>query len=205
VEGAGLIITASGFGVDIPLNPGRYVFSVSAVGFDAVSYEVEVGEGQRRTLAVELGARTTPVQHDGMMLRRSATPSLEMPATSPAILEPAPRDRSSTLRTAGTITLGVAASSLIVSLVAGYATIRNKQTLETICPKQDECPPAGMSVAESADTIAVLATATFASSIALAAGGVTLLLVAGSSGERASTGSGSRGTILHAALSGALP
>ncbi|HEY3493679.1 MAG TPA: hypothetical protein VGK73_03290 [Polyangiaceae bacterium] len=199
VEGAGMTIPDAGLGVTIPLNPGKYVFRLISPGSYPREYSIELHESERRTLVFAPGRAIS---------ERTPAAARVTEARASTALHAEPRResaRSHTLRTAGTIALGVAASSLIASMAAGFSALKNKDAVQQLCTSDGDCPPAGVSAARAGESAATIATVTFVASVALAAGGVTLLLVAGSSRERGPTPSSSRAPVLHATLSGILP
>lgn len=167
VEVAGLRVTPSAFGVAIPLNPGRLVLRVFAPGFEMRAYEVTLAAGEKAELVVDPG----PKLAEAVLRPREPRPSHVSPL-------PVRRESSHSLRTAGMIGLGAAGSALIGSLVAGYLAAHNKHTMDRECDASSACSAAGLSAARSGQRFASLATASFAVSVAFAAGGTTLLLIA---------------------------
>lgn len=191
VEVAGLSVTPSAFGVAIPLNPSRLTLRVFAPGFDPRVYELVLTEGQRAELVIELGAKQSEPAPRASRRELSVTPPPALPPSNPA------------LRSSGMISLGVAGSALLGSLLAGYVALRNQHTVEGECDAGGACSEAGLSAARSGKRFASLATASFALSVAFAAGGTTLLLVANARPTpSASSGPGATSPQLAASLQG---
>lgn len=194
VEVTGLSVTPSAFGVAIPLNPGRLSLRVFAPGFEPRVYDLVLTEGQRVELVVEPGAKQSASEP------RSARRAL--PITPPPVLPAS----NQPLRVSGIIGLGLAGSALLGSLLAGYVALRNQNTVEEECDASQACSEAGLSAARSGKRFASLATASFAFSVAFAAGGTTLLLVGSARpAPNASPGSGSSAPQLAASLQGSWP
>jgi hypothetical protein len=193
VEVAGLSVTPSAFGVAIPLNPSRLSLRVFAPGFETRVYELVLAEGQKAELLVEPGAKQGEPASRPTRREPPPPPPPALPASNQA------------LRVSGVIGLGLAGSALLGSLMAGYVAMRNQHTMEEECDASRACSEAGLSAARSGERFATLATASFALSVAFAAGGTTLLLVASRPTPHTGSGPGSSAPQLAASLQGSWP
>lgn len=160
----GVRITESGFGVPIPLDPGRHRVEIDAPGFITRHGVVTLDEGGSLTLGVQpLLPGPVPAPVDG----GASTPSAHRSDTA-----------ASVRRTSGIIVLGVAGAALTTSLATGLAVLDRKQTKDAECDVGG-CSQAGIDAAEQGKTLATISTASFLACAALAGAGVVLLVFDG--------------------------
>jgi len=158
VKSGELSITASGFGVPIPLNPGSHVFEVSAPGRVPRRYQVTLAEGDQRVLRIQ------------------APPARDLAPPAPARESRQPSDSAHvSQRSWGIVALGVAGSALLSSLALGLQAVNAKQAMEADC-QGNSCGDAGMQASERGAALARASNITFIGGLALAGVGATLLI-----------------------------
>jgi hypothetical protein len=110
-------------------------------------------------------------------------PAAPPPATDthPPPAEP----RSSPLRTAGFVAIGVGGAAIVGGVITGLMAKGKQSDLESACPDKSHCPTANQSTADSAKSLATITNVLFIGGGVLAAGGGGLVIV-GKPSEEAS-------------------
>jgi hypothetical protein len=129
------------------LDPGHHVVVASAGGREG-KQEVDLREGETKTVAVELS---------------SAAPPAEAAVVPPPS---APEEREATASPRGPRTLmwagfGVAGVGLVAGLVTGYLSLQKKSDLDSACTPDKRCPPSTYDELDSANTLATVSTVSF--------------------------------------------
>jgi len=130
---------AAAFGIALPLDPGAHELVVSAPGFEARSFKIQLTEGQTQILGVSPG-------------RALGTNTQAVPAAAPMKTEEAPKGRADT-RTLGFALGGVGVAGLGVGAVAGLMVLGKQHTVDAECHPDKSCTSAGLSAASSGQTL----------------------------------------------------
>ncbi len=144
--------------VPLPVDPGLHVLVVRAPGHEDRRYEIDLREGQRRELVLEVGAE-----------KKSAA-SQETPEAKksvPAQPPPAKADVSDNLYrppVLGYALLGAGAAAAVVGTIAGIGALNKKSKMDDDCSTQGGqrvCGPAGLDAADSGKTFATVSNVAF--------------------------------------------
>jgi hypothetical protein len=133
---------SAAFGVALPLEPGAHELVVSAPGFEARTFQLQLAEGEARALSVAPGNRAAAAP-------ASAPPSL---AKEPVKREES-ADSGSSRRTLGFVLGGVGVAGLGAGAVAGLLSIGKQHTVSAECQPDKSCTSAGVSAAHSGRTL----------------------------------------------------
>jgi tetratricopeptide (TPR) repeat protein len=148
----GVELASLSLATPLPVNPGRHAVVVRASGRAEATYDVELREGEHRTLVVA-------------------------PGPAPSVSADSPKSRSSTLRTTGWITAGAGAASLGAGLVAGALALERSVVVHDHCDDTNTCDGRGLDALASSKELGAIATVTLAAGAALIAAGVVFLLI----------------------------
>jgi hypothetical protein len=133
---------SAAFGVALPLEPGAHELVVSAPGFEARTFQLQLTEGEARSLSVTPG--------NAKAAARASAP----PITAK---EPAKHDDStasgSNRRTLGFVLGGVGVAGLGAGAVAGLLSLGKQHTVSAECQPDKSCTSAGVSAAHSGRTL----------------------------------------------------
>ena len=171
----GNVVRDESFGEPIPVNPGTLELVVDAQGRERVTKSVQLEAGATQEIVVEAGAEL-------------AKPDVGGVVTKPGASKPSP------LRTAGIIVGGVGVASLIAGTVTGLVALSNAGIYRERCVKNgtvdaqgnpaDACTQSGLDAGHCSDTFAMVSTITFIAGGVLAAGGLTMILIAPKVGKK---------------------
>lgn len=155
------------------LDPGVHVLEATAPGLRPWRLEIEVSEGEHRTVAI---------------------PELEVEPIAPQVGPPAPLRATPptgdvrTQAVAGWAVAGVGAASVVTGVVFGLvANARNDEARQQWCSNVD-CEPRGVQLIEEAKSAALVSTFMVIGGAAAIAGGLGLALTAPRSTPRSSAG-----------------
>lgn len=131
----------------------------------------------------------TPVKADapGDDATKSAAATARMEPTS-AVTDEGTREGRSPLRTAGFVTVGVGAVGLVVGGVFGAMAMSKNDEAASLCEGKACSSPRALELTDSARSSAGVSTAAFVVGGVLAAGGVTLILLAPKAREGTASG-----------------
>ncbi|HVH46086.1 MAG TPA: hypothetical protein VM925_27240, partial [Labilithrix sp.] len=146
----GVELASLSLGSPLPVNPGHHVIVVRAVNHADASYEVDLREGEQRTLVVAPGLSASPKE---------------------------PKPRSSPLRTTGWATAGVGAGALAVGLVTGAIALERSFVVHDHCSDVNLCDDTGMNALATSKQFGGIATVTTIAGAALIATGVVLVIL----------------------------
>ncbi len=124
------------------VDPGTHTVQVFVAGFKPVSREVEVVEGEKKVLDIEL----------------------EMSVVEVDLVDPwgggarSPGDNQGVLSTLSWVGFSAGALGLLVAVPTGIFAISAKNTLEDECPRSPVCPPEKQSELDTAKTVAHVST-----------------------------------------------
>ncbi len=149
-------------GTAVPVDPGTYVVTMTADGFESFEREIEVdGDGDRVT--VELG---------------NLDPSDEGPVEKPPIDAP----EGSALGTTGWVLVGVGGASLLLSMGMGVAAAVQRDAADEECDGRF-CTDEGLDMHDTSRMYATVSTVAVFLGIASAGVGIALVVAAPSPNE----------------------
>lgn len=149
-------------GTDIPVDPGKHVVVVEAVGLPNRRYEVMIEEGKRKTLRVEPGV---------------------LPPPAPVVADDPSR---TSRRVAGFVLGGVGLAGIVAGSITGGIALRDHSAAEKVCPTHKGCSDEVINLAERGKALSVTSTAAFAVGAVGLGIGVALVATSGKS-EKAPT------------------
>jgi hypothetical protein len=164
---------AGALGAPLPVDPGTHLIVVHVPNHQDRSFDITVSEGETKSL--ELAA--------GEPLPTSSSSSVE--PLAPVVDQPVPKKSGSPLRTVGFVVGGVGLAGLAAGVIGGLVAIEQNGESKNQCGASigqgnnpNLCTAAGKSARDSARSAGDFATAMFVAGGLLAAGGLTLVLVA---------------------------
>jgi hypothetical protein len=160
-------LSDASLGQEIPVDPGHHEVEVSADGFSTKRYAVDLGEGARQSIVVDLGAPPLPT---------STSPIVAMPERPPPTRVHAWTTRKTLAVTSG----GVGVVGLGVGIASGIAALtkKNDVTRTPGCTSSGACDGPGAlaqwtAARDDARTAATISTAAFiVGGATLAMGGI---------------------------------
>jgi hypothetical protein len=156
----GVALTGLSLSEPLPVNPGKHTVLVEDDGFEPNRFEVELAEGESKTLTVEPGK-----------------PLPDAPVKKPTTGVTLAAQESSPLRTAGWVGIALGGASLGVGLVTGGLSYERSRVVKDHCDASGVCDSDGLSALSSAKTYGGIATVTTLVGIGVLGAGVVLLLV----------------------------
>jgi hypothetical protein len=178
VKVGGAPLSSALIGVERPTDPGTHEIVATAPGYLEARSSVTLAEGGHQSVALALpldpnAKPATPPPADTIPPGGTLTP--------PPGAEPPPEPQSSSgTKTLGYVLLGVGGVGIVAGSVTGIMAIGAKGDLD--CP-ENRCAGKEGDDLESAKTIAMVSTISFAVGIPAAAVGVVLLVTGGSKSE----------------------
>jgi hypothetical protein len=179
----------------VGVDPGAHRLVVSAPGMRESSATVAIGERQQLEVPVRLeaadgerAAAASPPSAAPPLPAGATTSSLSLPPASSAETGPAPAGGASPWRTIGLVTAGAGVVALGLSgYFALQAKSKNDQSNSSGCV-QDNCTAGAAATRQDALSAASASTVSFVVGAVLAAGGITLWLLAPSAGSAPNVG-----------------
>ena len=162
---------SAAFGIALPLDPGAHQLLVSAPGFATRAFEIQLAEGEARTLVVTPGAATGAV-----------SPAVSAPA-EPHASHDAASAGSPGRRTLGFVLGGVGVAGLSLGTVAGLMVLSKKSAVDDGCHPDKSCTNAGLDAARSAHDLQIVANVSWVVGAAALGAGAYFLLTSGSSSK----------------------
>ena len=138
----GIELRTAGLGVALPVDPGSHTLAIEAPGHLKASMNVQLEEGQRKEIVVELGPKKPEPE--------AAVPK-PAPPTSGRIDVPPPD------RTLAWISGGIGVAGIATSLVTGALAISSQRTMDDHCDGH-LCDAQGLDAASSGRTYATVST-----------------------------------------------
>ena len=163
------------WGMPIPTDPGAHVVEVTVKGYEPFHARVVVA-AQRDRAVIRVPALRPLAQPPG-----GAQPA--QVSSSPA---PAPAEPTSARRPIAIGALVAGGAALGVGVVFGVLAAGQASTADDLCPRSPCADRRGLDANDKAHTFATVSTIGFIASGALAAGGITLLLLPAASPAPAS-------------------
>jgi hypothetical protein len=159
-------LARSDLGVATTMDPGEVRVKVTAPGRQEKLAVVTLGEGESKTIEVEVGA-PVPV-----------TPTKPVEANA-SLTTQAPSSRTDIKRTVAFVSLGVGGASLIVGGVTAVLAASKASTVKDHCDENYLCDSEGVSAASSGRLFAPLSTVTLIAGVVLVGAGTYLYLTSG--------------------------
>jgi hypothetical protein len=160
------------FGISLPVEPGSHELVVSAPGFAARSFQIQLTEGEARSLVVSPGAAPSPAA---------------LPLDAPASSDPARPEQStgsaSSRRTFGFALAGVGVAGLGVAAITSVMVVSKKSAVDADCQVDKSCTSAGLNAAHSGQTLEVVSNVGWVVGAAALGTGAYFLLTTGSSSK----------------------
>ncbi len=184
IERDGLKLPAESVGVEVPIDPGKHKFTVSAPGYRTSTVEHKFEEGKKHAVTLELVEEP-----------KAAVPPAAGPTKLPTA--PPPEPEMSPMLPAGIALASVGAAGLIVSAVTGGLAFSDHSQVKTLvdsgqCSGSGDrisCPPALQQQAEDAidrgETLSLVSTVSLFAGAAVAATGVVLIAVGATASDEA--------------------
>jgi len=168
-------------GVSLPVDPGHHRFVVRAPGREDGVVELDVAQGESRTVALEVGRATGG---------KPATPRTEAsahpPPPAPAPISP-PKAQGSSQAPWGYVAAGIGGAALITGVVATLAVSSAASSYKDHC-RDGICDGDGMDAASRGKTWSLVAPIAFGVAAIGLGGGAYLLLTRPSPGTATSAG-----------------
>jgi hypothetical protein len=185
-------VASSVVGVALPADPGAHVVEVTAPGFLKATSSLKLvpNAGQTVTLDLKRDPAAPVVTTTPASARAASTASESKPKAHPSESPPA-NETSSTNKTLGWVSYGVAAVGLGVGIAFGQSAMKDEKELRGACPNQ-VCSPEDKDSLEFAKTKGTIATIGFVTAGAGLALGTVFLLTAPSSSSGSARGSHAR-------------
>jgi hypothetical protein len=173
----GIPLAEGALGVPLPVDPGGHVVEATAPGHRPGRWDLEVPEGRRADVAVQL----EPIPTSAF----SAPDDVFAPTAPPRDAGPRPG------LVAGVVLAGVGVAGLAVGAVAGAGAIDADGDIGALGCDGDAltCPSASsrdlaQSISDRGSTMATVSTVSFVAGGLLAAAGVTLIVLDGTAADR---------------------
>lgn len=183
----GVELPLEGLGQKMPLDPGKHTFEVSAPGFTTETRSLDAKEGEALELTVELKPAPEPAVEPPGLPPTVPTPPTPQPAPVPGA---APAGGPSALLVAGGVLSGVGALTLAVSAITGGLAASDRGTLDDLVASEtcsesgavitcdsSEARAAAQEAIDRGQPLALTSTATLFAGAAIAATGLTLIIV----------------------------
>ena len=158
------------FGIPLPVEPGSHELVVSAPGFAARSFQIQLAEGEVRSFVVSPGAAPSP----------SAMPPAVPASSSPARTEQEVAGSASNRRTFGFALAGVGVAGLGVAAITSVMVVGKKSAVDAGCQADKSCTSAGLDAAHSGRTLEVVSNVGWVVGAAALGAGAYFILTSGS-------------------------
>jgi hypothetical protein len=136
-------------GKEHAVDPGRYTFVVRAPGRTDRVEEIDLREGERRTVVLEIDP--SPPTSPAPPTAPTPRPFLRPPLPAP------PRDEgTNSMATAGWIIGSIGATATTVGIATGIAVAVNAGIYDDHCDAQDRCDSEGLAAAERGQPLAIV-------------------------------------------------
>jgi hypothetical protein len=165
VEKDGVELGEASFGSWLPVDPGEHIFVVKTPNGGRQETKTTLAPGDKRELTLELppaGKSVPPITADPTEHTGGKTKQ--------------PQDR-----TLAWVALGIGGAGLVASAVTGAMVLSKKSTIDENC-EDTACNTEGKSAADSAQTLALISTVSFAVGVVGIGAGTWLMLGAGKDG-----------------------
>jgi hypothetical protein len=174
VRDGNIELGSAAFGVALPLDPGTHEFVVSAPAFESRSFQLQLAEGEARSLTVTPGNAQV------------AAPQAVIPVVASTPNKPNVPDENaggSSRRTFGLVIGGVGLAGLGVGAIAGLSSIAKQHTVQAQCQPDKSCTSAGLSAAHSGRTLEMVSNVGWIVGAGALGVGAYFLLTSGSTKE----------------------
>jgi hypothetical protein len=197
-----LVVTVDGrevadsvVGVALPADPGDHTVEVTAPGFLAATSSVKLAPSATQTVTLELkrDPNARPASSAAPLANKPVAPAAGAKPRARASDPSSEGTGSSTGKTLGYVSYGVAVAGLGVGIAFGQSAMQDERSLRDACPGR-VCSPEEKDSLEFAKTKGTIATIGFATAGAGVALGTVFLLTAPSSSSSATASAGQRRT-----------
>jgi hypothetical protein len=160
------------FGISLPVEPGSHELVVSAPGFAARSFQIQLAEGEVRSLVVAPGAPISP----------AVTPLAAASPSGPSQPEP-PAGSGSSGRTLGFALGGVGIAGLGVATITSIMVVSKKSAVDAGCHADKSCTSSALDAAHSGRTLEMVSNVAWVASAAALGASAYFLLTSGPSSK----------------------
>jgi len=162
------------FGISLPVEPGSHELVVSAPGFAARTFQIQLAEGEARSLVVSPGAPASP-----------EAIALVVPASSSSSSRPPeqPAQSGSSGRTLGFALGGVGIAGLGVAAITSIMVVNKKSAVDAGCQADKSCTSAGLDAAHAGRTLEIVSNVAWLVGAAALGAGAYFLLTNGPSSQ----------------------
>ena len=168
-----IALGAGSLGTELPIDPGKHVFVVTAPGRLPRRFEVQVGEGKSESVTVEPGAPAPDLPDRG--------PKGGPGTVGPPV--PVAGGGVGTVRAAGFVVGGVGVVGLGVAIATGLILPGKKSTVDAHCTADKLCDAEGYEAAQSGQTLSGVNTAMWIVGGIATGVGVALVIAGGESAQ----------------------
>jgi hypothetical protein len=158
------------FGIALPIEPGSHELVVSAPGFAERTFQIQLAEGEVRSLVVSPGAPVSPGAAPLAGPSPAATRSPEQPART-----------GSSGRTLGFVLGGVGVAGLGVATITSLMVVSKKSTVDAGCQPDKSCTSSALDAAHSGRTLEIVSNVGWVVGAAALGAGAYFLLTSGPS------------------------
>ncbi|HEX7452985.1 MAG TPA: hypothetical protein VF294_11900 [Polyangiaceae bacterium] len=158
------------FGIPLPVEPGSHELVVSAPGFAPRTFQIQLAEGEARSLVVSPGASGAP----------------GVPPTTPLTVSPSreqPARGGSSGRRLGFVLGGVGVAGLGVATITSLMVASKKSAVDAGCQPDKSCTSSGLAAAHSGRTLEIVSNVGWVVGAAALGAGAYLLLTSGASSK----------------------
>lgn len=177
----GVELGRASLGVELPVDPGDHVLVLRSKDRRDRETHLTMKRGERRSVVLDPGPPAA----------RTETGSLPTPSKGPGEPERTPSESGN--HTLSYILMGVGASGLVTTIIAGAEVLAKKSTVEDHCVDK-RCDQTGYDAGRAGRTWSTVGTVSFAVGAAALGGGIILL----------TTSAGSEKADTHAAVNGVM-
>jgi tetratricopeptide (TPR) repeat protein len=154
----GSALSAASLGLALPIDPGKAIVVVSALGYKEQRFEIEISQGEQQELVVRVGTKVP----DGKDTSKSELPPGDVgtPPDNPTRHKP-PSAVENPWKTWGYVSAGAGLVGLGVGVVTGMMVLGKKSTADEHCPISNQCDQLGYDAAQSGSRLAPWTTVGF--------------------------------------------
>jgi hypothetical protein len=161
------------FGIPLPLEPGSHELVVSAPGFAPRTFQIQLAEGEARSLVVSPGAAASP----------GATAPVPASSSSGSRPPEQPARGGSSSRTLGFALGGVGIAGLGVAAITSLMVVNKKSAVDAGCAADKSCTSAGLDAAHAGRTLEIVSNVGWVVGAAALGAGAYFLLTSGPSSQ----------------------
>jgi len=168
----GSTVRKEGWGIPIPVDPGKRIAGATAPGRLPWEQEITIEEAKSTTVTVPL-LKEKPKSPPPSS---SSSPPPPPPSSPPP--PPSPPSRPAWMQPVGFVAIGLGVVGVGLGTYLGISALSHGSTAETNCP-DDACNEAGWEAVNDGRSVAMAANVSLGAGVLLAAAGVVLVVVGG--------------------------